>query len=161
MSTAIRFDNDGTTVDLLWDEVHRLEMKSTRKSDFHQFAYNGSNEFNIDSPYQGTFGMYFTSKRYREFTIDVFLQYKTTLAKIQTMRNWVDSFYQPKPFKLYYEYIISTSNHYWVQFVRETYKEQYQAGHPDQYLLKLRFVESRADVVPAIIYKPDDLVGSG
>ena len=153
MQTAIVMDNDGTTASFDEEEAFELALQSKRGVDIHQFAYNGIDGQSITSPYQGTFGMYYTSKRYRIFTVSIRIKYgSTTLDKIKTMRSWVDSVYQPLPFKLYYEYIIDTSSFYWVQFIRDSYIEKYCGGELEDYVMNLEFVESQPEGVAVRIH---------
>ena len=157
---VIKFDNAGSEIDLYDNEAVNLEVKSMRNIDVFQFGLNHTGGSETESPFQGTYGMYYTSNRYREFIVKVITKHEnsnSTLTKLETIRNWRDDYNQPKPIKMYYEYLISTSNYYYVQLVPDTFRKEYSEGYLKEYAMNLRFVESRPE--GAGVMTMDDLVG--
>lgn len=112
------------------------------------------------------FGLYYTDKGYNLITVNFRIKYgpyetnsEATLAKIDTLYDWIDSNGHPEKFKLYYKMLWDSDEWIWVQMFREEMEWRYLGGDEQaEHLIPLRFIQTTFGS-PGVVYKI--LAGTG
>src|SRR4030042_95878 len=109
MSTCLRFTYGGVDTD--FDELEVVDVKrdiiqrSNIWQDLHEYYH-----------------LYKFGASYQRIVVTFVTQFNNTWTKLSTLWGYKDSYFQPAVIKLYYEYLISTSNNLQVQMKRDDFR---------------------------------------
>jgi len=115
MSTILRFTHDATDTNFDQNEVQKVVLSNVQNSNVWQ---------DVDEYYH----LDRVGASYKKITISFWLDTPTTWTKLETLWGYKDAYFQPDTIKLYYEYLISTTNNYYVKMKRDNFSLQFFEG---------------------------------
>ncbi len=130
---AIRFVNGSTTIDFESIEAPKSVLSVVQAHDlFRTYRF-------------GYYGIYLLGNSYKKLSVDFNLCYSTTIDKIDSIYDMVDSNKQPQPILCYYRYGIDTTTYgIVVQMDRSMMRWPYIFGEKAaKEILTINFYESR------------------